>query len=532
MQPLHKTGLLLLAIVLLPALVYAAFEVHALSRDEAMIANIYDQQLETILHSVNQRTWDVVDYWAITVNRALLRESEKDIHAFLAETPTVEAVILADTLWSNLYIFHSQQTKQQAKVLEARARKIPEVRENAARLLHYKKSTGFRKMVPLTMGDDAARSPVILLFVSDRPDLNPGLVGLVINLDQFISNVLAPKMQEAGREQFSLAFFAPSEAEPVYATGTLTRKAVRQETPSWVFPGYSVAIGMSGTSIEDIIRERFTQSFFLLSILVVFLLTGAWIVFRNVRREMELARMKSDFVSNISHDLRTPLALIRMYAETLEMGRVPTEEKRHIYYKIIGRETERLTGIVGNILRLSRIEAGKKLYASDPVNLSKIARDVLETYSFHLEQNGFTTVANLGEALPPIRGDRDALAEVVTNLLDNAIKYSDTNRYIEINTGRENGRVFLEVADHGIGIPPEEQQKVFDKFYRVSSKLVRKTRGTGLGLSLVKHIVQAHGGTIALTSRVGEGSRFHIAFPITVQEPDTQPESVTTTSTA
>ena len=216
----------------------------------------------------------------------------------------------------------------------------------------------------------------------------------------------------------------------------------------------------------------------LVSLLVLLMVGAGWFIFRTVRQEMALAQLKSDFVSNISHELRTPLALIRMYAETLEMGRIPNEERKSEYYRIIGQESERLTHLVNNILNFSRIEAGKKAYHLQPVVLNDIVEHVLESYRFHLENKGFTLETNLSQSLPEIQGDMDALSEAVINLVDNAVKYSETEHWVNIATGLENGQVFVEISDRGIGIPPKEQQRIFEKFHRASDALVHNTKGS------------------------------------------------------
>lgn len=202
-----------------------------------------------------------------------------------------------------------------------------------------------------------------------------------------------------------------------------------------------------------------------------------------------------------------------MFAETLEMGRVPTEARRQEYYRIIQQETERLSHLVNNILNFSRIEAGKKQYHFQKLNLNETVEKVLSTYRFHLENEGFALDTQLNPHIPAIEGDPEALAEAFINLLDNGVKYSETDKRIEVRSGMENGSVYLEVRDHGIGIAPEDRQKIFEKFHRISDALVHNTKGSGLGLTLVKHIVEAHRGHIELDSKPGKGSCFRLAFP-------------------
>jgi len=224
--------------------------------------------------------------------------------------------------------------------------------------------------------------------------------------------------------------------------------------------------------------------------------------------------LKSDFVSNVSHELRTPLALIRMFAETLEMKRVKTEKKKIEYYRTILLETERLTRLVNNILNFSRMEADRRQYHFRLIELNAVVKNVLDIYEYQLRTMGFSTVVQLKSTLPLINGDDEALAEALHNIVDNAIKYSNEEKSLKVETGTRGAEVFVEVQDRGIGIPAQYHGKIFEKFFRVSGGLVHTAKGSGLGLALVRHIVQAHGGTIEVESSPGKGSTFRIILPV------------------
>lgn len=514
MPSLRKTSLLLVGLVLLPVLLYAAFEVYSLSEDEAIMTAIYDRQLETILYAVNQHAWEVTDDWARTAEELLFNRPDPEwaIEPLFGKVPAIQAVITGDTLLQKLRVFNAPQTDEIEHLGESEVKDT--LRSAAGRLLRQHRA-GFRKLEPINLEKPGTPARLILMYVVAPPEGELQIAGLVIDSDLFVDDVLAPKLMETGRERFKLGLFRRGETDPVFATDDIRVADIRQERSVWLFPDLILGISTGAASIEQIAHQRFVNGLLLIGALVLVLMIGLWLVYRNLYREMDLARMKSEFVSNVSHELRTPLALIRMYAESLELDRVPSETKRREYYRVIGHETERLTGIVNNILHFSRIEAGKKQYATDPVNLNEVVDEVFETYRFHLVQKGFKTELNLEEGLPSIRGDRNALSEAVVNLVDNAIKYGGEARFLAVSTGRENGQVFLEVADHGIGISPEEQKKVFDQFYRVPSGLVHNTKGTGLGLSLVRHVVLAHKGRIDLHSRLDQGSRFQLWFPVT-----------------
>ncbi len=283
---------------------------------------------------------------------------------------------------------------------------------------------------------------------------------------------------------------------------------------SEVFPGMVFAIKYPGTTIEEIGARFLRYNYFILAALSLVMAGGVFLTFRNVTREMNLARLKSDFVANVSHELRTPLALIRLYAETLELGRLTAQEKYQEYFRIIREESERLTALINNILDFSRIEAGRKEYDFKETDLAELVRATLESYRFQIEQNGFAFEEKIAEDIPPMKVDREAIARSLLNLVNNALKYSKDQKYIGVSLFRANGSVKLEVRDRGIGIPAAEQEKIFEKFYRCGDPLVHNIKGSGLGLSLVRHIVQAHGGEISVESAPEKGSKFTIALPI------------------
>jgi signal transduction histidine kinase len=281
-----------------------------------------------------------------------------------------------------------------------------------------------------------------------------------------------------------------------------------------VFQGLTLGIRPFGTTIADISRHITRLLFLSLGALSLLMGGGMIFAYRNVARELALAKLKSDFVSNVSHELRTPLSLIRLYAETLELGRISTPGKHQEYYEIIRKESERLSSLINNILDFSRIEAGKKEYSFRETDMADLVRSTLDSYRFEIEQNGFEFEQKIDNNVPPLRVDREAIARSLLNLVNNAVKYSTTEKYLGVHLYQRNGGVNLEVVDHGIGIPLKEQLKIFEKFYRVGDPLVHNTKGSGLGLSLVRHIVNAHGGVVAVESAPGHGSKFIITLPV------------------
>jgi signal transduction histidine kinase len=280
-----------------------------------------------------------------------------------------------------------------------------------------------------------------------------------------------------------------------------------------VFPSMVLAIKYQGTTVADIGARFLLYNHIVLAALSVMMIGGIWLTYRNVYREMKLARLKSDFVANVSHELRTPLALIRLYAETLELGRLTAREKYQEYFRIIREESERLTALINNILDFSRIEAGRKEYEFQETNLGELVHSTLESYRFQIQQNGFAFEEDISPDIPPVKVDREAIARSLLNLVNNALKYSKDKKFIGVSLYRSNSSINLEVRDRGIGIPANEQEKIFEKFYRCGDPLVHNVKGSGLGLSLVRHIARAHGGDVLVESAPEKGSKFTIALP-------------------
>jgi signal transduction histidine kinase len=249
------------------------------------------------------------------------------------------------------------------------------------------------------------------------------------------------------------------------------------------------------------------------ALLLVVIGAGLVATYRLQRRESEIARLKSDFVANVSHDLKTPLSLIRMFAETLEMDRVPDEARRREYYAVLTRESERLTRLIDNVLDFSRIESGRQRYDIAPGPVEPVVQEVLESFRHPLHQQGFALEVSIAPDLPDVPLDAEALKQALANLLDNAMKYSADRRKIAVTARREGDGVAVEVADAGIGIPITERERIFEKFYRVGRSETQGRRGSGVGLALVKHIVKAHGGRVTVDGGPGAGSRFTLHLP-------------------
>jgi two-component system phosphate regulon sensor histidine kinase PhoR len=229
-------------------------------------------------------------------------------------------------------------------------------------------------------------------------------------------------------------------------------------------------------------------------------------------REAQVARLQTDFVNKVSHDLRTPLTSIRMFVETLQLGRLQDPARQAEALEIVAEETGRLSRLINRLLDWARMESGRRSYELRRLRVEAIVEEALEAFAPQLLQHPAEVVRSLPPGLPPVWGDREAITEALLNLLNNAHKYTGDVKRIEVGASRDGDTVVIEVKDNGPGIPAREQKRVFDKFYRGSDPLQRTIEGTGLGLAMVKHIVAGHGGKVSVASEIGHGASFRIAL--------------------
>jgi signal transduction histidine kinase len=236
-------------------------------------------------------------------------------------------------------------------------------------------------------------------------------------------------------------------------------------------------------------------------------------LWRGYRRQARLSEMKSNFVSSVSHELRAPIAAVRLMAESLDSGRIADDVKKKAYFRLIVQECRRLSSLVENVLDFARIDQGRKQYTFEPVDLGALVQQtaaLMEPYAAE-QQVRLEVAATAPEAACC---DGEAIKQALVNLLDNAIKHSPAGATVKVEVEVAENLVRLWVEDQGEGIPAAEQARIFELFYRRGSELRRETKGVGIGLSIVKHIAEAHGGRVIVESTVGQGSRFALELPL------------------
>jgi signal transduction histidine kinase len=370
------------------------------------------------------------------------------------------------------------------------------------------------------------QSKLKLLFWYRRPS-DPELVfGAQVNLPGLINDlVTAVRVEEPLRNQICVALLDDT-GSPVAVSHPAFNANWKQAFIALelgeVLPHWEVAVHLLNPAKLGRSARAFEITLgLLIALLLLAIGVGSWLIVTDLKRQLTLARQKTDFVSNVSHELKTPLTSIRMFSELLAEGQVSAPEKQRRYLGIIAAETARLTRLINNVLDFARIERGEKEYEMREVELVALARDTIEAYRPQLEAAGFKLDCALPRSSVIIRGDRDALAQVFLNLISNAEKYSGENKELclRLEVSRDS-TVEVKVLDRGLGVPPGCEEKIFEQFYRAHDSLASGIQGSGLGLTLARQIARAHGGDVLYAAREGGGSCFTLRLPLMNVEGD------------
>jgi two-component system, OmpR family, phosphate regulon sensor histidine kinase PhoR len=278
--------------------------------------------------------------------------------------------------------------------------------------------------------------------------------------------------------------------------------------------GWQLQVSLTATDElgQQVERGRLLEIGLVITACVVIIL-GLSFVFFAVEKERRLSEQKSEFVANVSHELKTPLSLVRLFSELLMTNRVQSEEKRQQYLQIMVLESERLSGLIENVLDFARVERGKATFDFAPGDLGEVVQRAVDVYRYRAEREGVEIDAQTPRNLPEVRVDARAMELALINLLDNALKYAKGGKRIEVRVSRKRRALEVSVQDAGPGIPREERRRIFDRFVRGQTARDAGVRGTGIGLSLVKHIAEAHGGYVQVHSEPGQGAMFVIGIP-------------------
>ena len=247
------------------------------------------------------------------------------------------------------------------------------------------------------------------------------------------------------------------------------------------------------------------------ALVLIVLSSGVVLLLRDVSREARANRVRAELVNSVSHELKTPITLVRLYSETLLRHPGFSDEDRLGFYRIMARESTRLGGLVDQVLTFSRVDRGAQVYHFEEGDIASVVTGVVDDYREYLEHAGFCLRQSVPELVPPARFDGAAISQALLNLLDNAVKYSGKSRHIGVRVEIGGSHIAVEVEDHGVGIASADQERIFDRFYRVANGSGKG--GYGIGLFLVRHIMEAHGGRAEVESQLGRGSRFRLVLP-------------------
>jgi two-component system phosphate regulon sensor histidine kinase PhoR len=268
------------------------------------------------------------------------------------------------------------------------------------------------------------------------------------------------------------------------------------------------------TELENNARTTRRANLFLIILSMALIFCSLGVIYVAGRRERQLAQLKEDFISNVSHELKTPLSLIRMFSEILVSHRVKNDATRQEYYDIIHSESDRMSRLVTNLLDFARLERERHSLHFEKINIAQLVTKEIEAFRHTMQKDGFELTTQIGGDVPDTMADPNAISMAFFNLLDNAVKYSGERKHVTVSVQANHGTIDLAVQDEGLGIPETERHRIFEKFFRGSSANVKKIRGSGIGLSISKHVADMHGGEIRVESEVGRGSTFLLRIPI------------------
>ncbi|MDQ2776924.1 MAG: HAMP domain-containing histidine kinase [Acidobacteriota bacterium] len=280
-----------------------------------------------------------------------------------------------------------------------------------------------------------------------------------------------------------------------------------------ILPGWTMRAGFPPKAEARSDRSEFYRNIAIVLVIAAMLLAAIISLGVITAREIQLARAKTEFVANVSHEFKTPLSIIRGFVETLHLNRLGSATQRDEYFRIIEAEIYRLSSLIDTVVDVSKIDVGLKRYQPESVDVSHLIEQTLEQFSPELERQSFTIIREIDTSLPIARVDPMAFSQALLNLLSNAMKYSDGERSIVVKAALSEHYLEVSVSDRGIGIPKREQKRIFERFYR-SHQTAARAYGAGLGLALVKHFADAHGGGVSVNSAPGRGSCFAILLPV------------------
>ena len=376
----------------------------------------------------------------------------------------------------------------------------------------------------LNDSDSEIQFPVTRHFVSNENEFYISLFrgaenqfwGIIFNVDEIYNELLLKSIiKHSENDNFQWQLFG--KGGEVIANSSdinFNLEPLLFESPE-EFPVFTIKLYAEPSGLINTLFFTGHNIFFFIFIFIALVLAlGLFFTIQIVSKELQLSKMKSDFISTVSHEFKSPLTSIRHITDMLVFKRVPTESKKQEYYEIIQQQSERLSHLINNILEFSKLEEGEKKFRFEPVFIDQILQEIVVSFKNSIPDKDYKVIYKQGNHLPKINADKVAITQVIHNLLDNAFKYSGNSDLIEVYAKSDKKSVIISVKDYGIGIPSEEKDKIYSRFYRIRNDHSQLVKGSGIGLTIVKQIIESHGGTIFLESKVGSGSTFSIKLPI------------------
>ncbi len=345
---------------------------------------------------------------------------------------------------------------------------------------------------------------------------NNGYWGMIMDQEYILTNeVYHSIIRNAGQADFSW--------EVTDANGSLLISSEHSQgelAPVYVafpseLPAYTLKFFPADSNLfVSLFRPQEGIFLYIFIFILILLACGLFFTLHTVNKELNLSRMKSYFMSTVSHEFKSPLTSIRQMAEMLVRERVPTKERKGKYYTTILQQSERLSHLIDNILDFTRMEEGHKVFHFEKGDITSVVKDIVELFRELTARTGFQINLTIQDHLPELIFDKEAIQQVVYNLIDNAYKYSGGSKVIDVRLFSEGNDVIVSVTDYGIGIKKQDREKIFSRFYRAGEELSQNVKGSGIGLAIVKQIVDAHHGEITVESSPGKGSKFSVKLSV------------------
>ncbi|HEY7955027.1 MAG TPA: HAMP domain-containing sensor histidine kinase [Polyangia bacterium] len=511
------TPLYLIAPVVLLAAAVLGFYSY---RYAAQLANKSEQSLVESYHLLGEQAIDRIDNAIIDSDRAMfdlvdldhLEDFRRSWSYILRVSPAVEAAAILDENRKILpggYVSKKKAPDAQAfrGVLEKKI--LPDLPLEGLKLDLHKH-----------LHREYDGRDYLISYIKEERNGNTYYIVLKVSLEYVLTRLFPDILGPLSAQVLSCVRDAQGRVVYGAPVGQPGRYLFEQPFPTTLYLWRLQMAPTPAASLNMTERRRRRSETLLITLTLGVIVAGMGFIFYASEKDRRANQLKSDFISNVSHELKTPLSLIRMFGELLALGKLKSPEKATEYAEIITRESERLSRLIDNVLDFARMERGRSAYEFSTGQLGAVVERALDVYRHRVEREGLTLTTKIDTGLPPTEIDENAMTLVLLNLLENAVKYG-----VSVKDGKPSGELSvyltrvgsslrLVVGDQGPGIPKDEQKRIFDRFYRARDARTTHLRGSGIGLSLVKHIAEAHGGRVTVESAPGEGAAFIVDIPI------------------